>query len=294
MQLHNYLSEKCAIINSALDSFLPPVDRYPEIIHEAMRYSVMNGGKRLRPVLAIASCEAVGGDYSAVLPTGCAIEFIHAFSLIHDDLPSLDNDDLRRGRPTNHKVFGEAVAILAGDGLLAYAFETITQQTKNVPAEVVVDVTCKVAAATGMSGMIVGQIVDMISEGKKVDHETLKFMHRNKTGALITVSCVTGAMIGGGSPEQIASLRVYGEKIGIAFQIADDILDIEGSEEKLGKPIGSDLENEKSTYPSLFGLAKSKELACQAVSEAVAALAGFDERADPLRAIARYIVERDS
>jgi len=294
MDITTYLKEKCKIVDTALDSFLPPADRYPEVIHDAMRYSVMNGGKRLRPILAIASCEAVGGDSKATLPTACAIEFIHAFSLIHDDLPALDNDDLRRGKPTNHKVFGEAMAILAGDGLLAYAFETIAKHTTGVPADVVVDVTCKVASATGMSGMIIGQVVDMISEGKKIDADTLKYMHKNKTGALITVSCVTGAMLGGGTTEQIDALKVYGDKIGLAFQIADDILDIVGDQEKLGKPIGSDAENDKSTYPSLYGLEKSKELARQAVDEAVEALSIFDTKADPLREIARFIVERDS
>ncbi|HEY3298959.1 MAG TPA: farnesyl diphosphate synthase [Armatimonadota bacterium] len=294
MNLKEYLSEKREIIDSALDHYLPPADRYPEVLHEAMRYSVMNGGKRLRPVLAIAACEAVGGDYRLALPTGCAIELIHAFSLIHDDLPALDNDDLRRGNPTNHKVYGEAMAILAGDGLLAYAFETIAKFTKGVPAGTIVDVIGRVAAATGMSGMIVGQVVDIISEGQKIEPETLKFMHRNKTGALITLSCVTGALLGGGTDEQIDSLRLYGEKIGLAFQIADDILDVVGDQEKLGKPVGSDVENNKSTYPSLYGLEKSREFAEQAVQDAVNVLKGFDDKAEPLRTIARYIVIRDS
>jgi geranylgeranyl diphosphate synthase type II len=227
------------------------------------------------------------------LPTGCAIEFIHAFSLIHDDLPSLDNDDLRRGKPTNHKVFGEAMAILAGDGLLAYAFETIATRTKGVPAEVVMDITGRVAAATGMRGMIVGQVVDMISEGMHIDPDTLRFMHRNKTGALITVSCVTGGLLGGGTADQVDALRLYGEKIGLAFQIADDILDVVGDQDKLGKPVGSDIENDKSTYPSLFGLEKSSELAAVAVDEAIESLSIFDEKADPLREIARYIIERE-
>jgi len=293
LDLSAYLSEKRRLVDAALDEYLPPEDRYPETIHQAMRYSVMNGGKRLRPILALASCEAVGGNPATAMPTGCAIELIHAFSLIHDDLPALDNDDLRRGKPTNHKVFGEAMAILAGDGLLAYAFELIATRTTGIAPNILVEVIAKVAAATGMSGMIIGQVVDMISEGKKIEAETLKYMHRNKTGALITVSCVTGAMLGGGTPAQIEALTSYGENIGIAFQIADDILDVTGTEEKLGKPIGSDIGNEKSTYPSLYGLEKSKQLAQQAVDQAIQALYPLDNPAAPLRAIARFIVERD-
>lgn len=294
VDLKSYLKEKCRIVDVALDQYLPAEDRYPEVIYRAMRYSVMNGGKRLRPVLALAACEAVGGKAEVVLPAACSIEFIHAFSLIHDDLPALDNDDLRRGRPTNHRVFGEAMAILAGDALLAYAIETVTSRTEDIPAETLVEVTREIAAATGMSGMIVGQVVDLICEGKNVEPETLKYMHRNKTGALIRLSLVTGGRLSGASPEQLDALGLYGEKIGLAFQIADDILDIEGSEDKLGKPIGSDIRNEKTTYPSLYGLEKSKELAGQAVDDAVAALSIFDEKAEPLRAIAQYIVDRDN
>lgn len=294
MDLKNYLSEKRRIVDLALDQYLPPEDRYPDVIYRSMRYSVTNGGKRLRPVLTLAACEAVGGNPEVAMPTACSIEMIHAFSLIHDDLPALDNDDLRRGKPTNHRVFGEAIAILAGDGLLAYALETITGHTEGVAPEILLNVANSVAASTGMSGMIVGQVVDMLCEGKKVDPETLKFMHKNKTGALIKLSLTVGAMLGGGTQEQIDALGLYGEKIGLAFQIADDILDIEGTEDKLGKPVGSDLRNEKTTYPSLYGLEKSKELANLAVEEANQALQGFDDRAEPLRAIARYIVDRDS
>jgi geranylgeranyl diphosphate synthase type II len=294
VNLKSYLQEKRSLVDAALTEYLPPVDRYPEVIYQAMRYSVFNGGKRLRPVLAIAGCEAVGGNPVCVMPTACAIECIHAFSLIHDDLPALDDDDLRRGKPTNHKVFGEATAILAGDALLAFAFELMTGQTKDVPAEVVLDITRRVASASGTGGMVVGQVVDMICEGQLVEPEILEFMHRNKTGALIEISIRSGAMLGGGTPAQVEALSRYGWKIGLAFQIADDILDIVGDVEKLGKPIGSDAENQKSTYPALFGLDRSRELAQQTVDEAVDALCIFGERADPLRAIARYIVDRDS
>jgi geranylgeranyl diphosphate synthase type II len=277
-----------------MEEYLPSDDRFPKIIFESMRYSALNGGKRLRPILTLAACDAVGGDESAAMPAACAIEMIHAFSLIHDDLPALDNDDLRRGKPTNHKVFGEAIAILAGDLLLTYAFQLIPERTKGVPSDVVLEVVRKVASATGVGGMIVGQVVDMLSEGKHVSPETLEFMHRNKTGALMEASVVCGGMLGGGSPEQIEALRAYGQNIGLAFQIADDVLDIEGDEVKIGKPVGSDLENRKSTYPSLYGLERSKEMALQAASDAANALRIFGSEADPLRALARFIVEREA
>lgn len=293
MNLQDYLSEKSRIIDAALEEYLPPEDRFPEALYQAMRYSVFSGGKRLRPVLCLAACEAVGGNPEAALPTACAIEFIHTFSLIHDDLPAMDNDDLRRGKPTSHKVFGEAIAILAGDALLAFAFETIAGRTKGVPAEVLLDVTRRIASAAGIGGMIVGQVVDMISEGKQIGPDTLELTHRNKTGALIEASAVCGGLLGGGNPDQISAFGIYGRGIGLAFQIADDILDIEGEREKIGKPVGSDLRSRKATYPSIHGIEESKALAVQAVDEAIDALSIFDDRADPLRALARFIVERE-
>lgn len=274
--LQPYLSEKCRLIDQALEAHLPPEDRYPEVVHRAMRYSVLNSGKRIRPVLMLAACEAVGGKAEVVLPATCAIEFIHSFSLIHDDLPALDNDEFRRGKPASHKVFGEAIAILTGDALLTLAFETLTKST--VSSELLIKATARIASAAGIGGMIVGQVADVISEGENVQPETLEFIHRNKTGALIQASVYCGGLLGGGNDDQLRALDFYGEKIGLAFQIADDILDI--GEEK------------KATYPSLFGLEKSRELAGQAVDEAIAALSGFDERADPLRALARFIIER--
>lgn len=274
--LQPYLSEKCRLIDQALEAHLPPEDRYPEVIYRAMRYSVLNGGKRIRPALMLAACEAVGGDQQRILPAACAVEFIHAFSLIHDDLPALDNDDFRRGKPTGHKVFGEAIAILAGDALLTLAFETLTKT--EVSPELLVKVIARVASAAGIGGMIVGQVADIVSEGENLEPETLEFIHRNKTGALIQASVYCGGLLGGGNEERLRTLDVYGEKIGLAFQIADDILDV--GEEK------------KATYPSLFGLEKSRELAGQAVEEATTALSDFDEKADPLRALARFIIER--
>lgn len=294
MNLESYLSEKCRVIDAALEKYLPPEDRFPDVIYRAMRYGVLNGGKRIRPVLTLAACEAVGGDPEIALPTACAIEFIHSFSLIHDDLPTLDNDDFRRGKPTSHKVFGEAIAILAGDALLAFAFEIVTGRTKDVPAEVVLDVTRRIASAAGTDGMVVGQVVDMISEGRTVEPETLEFMHRHKTGTLIEASVVCGGLLGGATGEQLEALGLYGKKAGLAFQIADDILDIEGEQAKMGKTAGSDLRRKKATYPSLHGLEKSRELARRAAAEAIDALKGFDERADPLRALARFIIEREA
>jgi geranylgeranyl diphosphate synthase type II len=294
VNLQSYLSEKCRIIDSALGEYLPPEDRFPEVIFRAMRYSVLDGGKRLRPTLVLASCEAVGGDPAAAVPAACAIELIHTYSLIHDDLPAMDDDDFRRGKPTCHKVFGEAMAILAGDALQSLAFEIITGRTKGVAPEIVLEVARRVTSAAGIGGMVTGQVVDMLSEGKEISAETLRFMHAHKTGALIEASCVAGGLLGGGTPEQIKSLSLYGEKIGLAFQIADDILDIEGDRAKTGKSVGSDLRKRKSTYPSLFGLDESRELARRAVDEAVAALSTFDGCADPLRALARFVVEREA
>jgi len=293
VNLQSYLSEKCRIIDSALGEYLPPEDRFPEVIFRAMRYSVLSGGKRLRPTLVLAACEAVGGDPATAVPAACAVELIHSYSLIHDDLPAMDDDDFRRGKPTNHKVFGEAMAILAGDALQALAFEIITG-TKGVAPEIVLEVARRVASAAGIGGMVTGQVVDMLSEGKEIDAETLRFMHAHKTGALIEVSVVAGGLLGGGTPEQIKSLGLYGDKVGLAFQIADDILDIEGDRAKTGKSAGSDLRKRKSTYPSLFGLDESRELARRAVDEAVAALSAFDVCADPLRSLARFVVERES
>ncbi len=294
MDFDAYLTDQRRVIDAALNEFLPPEDRFPEVIYRAMRYSVLNGGKRLRPILVLASCEAVGGEPEIAVPTACAMEFIHSFSLVHDDLPALDNDDFRRGKPTNHKVFGEAIAILAGDALLAFAFETVTRRTKGVPAEVVLEITRRIASAAGTGGMVAGQVVDMISEGKKIEPETLEFMHRNKTGMLIEVSVVCGGLVGGASADQLDALSRYGGKVGLAFQIADDILDIEGEQERTGKATGGDRRKQKATYPSLYGLAKSKELARRAADEAIEAVRDFDERADPLRALARFVVEREA
>jgi geranylgeranyl diphosphate synthase type II len=291
--LHAYLEIKRHDIETALEHFLPPVASRPQTLHESLRYSVLAPGKRLRPVLVLAAAEAVGGQAEDVMPTACALECIHVFSLIHDDLPCMDNDDYRRGRLTNHKVYGEALALLAGDALLALAFQLIAENGANVPTGRVLPVLRLVAHASGTWGMVGGQVVDMQSQGQEVTPETLRYIHAHKTGALLTASVLSGAMLAGADDAQIEALSAYGGHIGLAFQIADDILDVTGDESKIGKPVGSDEERNKATYPRLFGLDESKRRAHEEVESALQALATFDARADPLRALARFIVERD-
>ncbi|MEN6522079.1 MAG: polyprenyl synthetase family protein [Armatimonadota bacterium] len=293
MDLKQYLKERKAIVDAALDRYLPPATDQPGVVHEAMRYSTIDGGKRIRPILTLAGCDAVGGRMEMAMPAACALECIHAFSLIHDDLPCMDDDDLRRGRPTSHKVFGEAMALLAGDALFAFAFQLISETPKDVASDVVLDVWRKIAEATGTNGMVGGQVMDMLAQGRPSSIPEIELIHRRKTGALLKVAIVTGGMLGGGSEEQVDALSCYGRNIGLAFQIADDILDIKGDEKKLGKPIGSDLEMEKATYPSVIGIEKSMELAKKAMDDAIAALSIFDEKSDPLREIARFVVERE-
>ncbi len=300
--LQAYFRDCQSLIESALENSLPKKEVYPPKIHEAMRYSLMAGGKRIRPILCLAGSEACGGGRRAVLPVACALEMIHTFSLIHDDLPAMDDDNLRRGLPTNHKVFGEAIAILAGDGLVAQAFVVLGQMgnTCDNPQKLL-EVIRDIALATGSVGMVGGQVVDMESagstthgstpQGKKIDLKTLQQLHRLKTGCLITASVVSGAKLATSSVEKIISLERYGESIGLAFQIADDILDIEGGAE-IGKDIGSDVDNNKSTYPALLGLDGAKQAAQNCKNEALGALRDFGPEADPLRAIAEYIVDR--
>jgi geranylgeranyl diphosphate synthase type II len=296
MDFKSYINDRKRQVDQALERYLAEDRGFPEKLNKAVYYSVAAGGKRVRPILAIASAEAVGGSIDDVLPLAAALEMIHTFSLIHDDLPAMDDDDLRRGIPTNHAVYGEAMAILAGDALLAEAFYCITRlmNRSGVRPEVVVDVIKDVAMATGPRGMVGGQVLDLDAEGKNISLEELEKIHRHKTGWLLTVSVTAGAKVCGASPEQLAALRRYGEAIGLAFQVADDILDVEGNEDELGKPIGSDEANEKATFPAVIGLKASKERALRLVEEAHAAVKGFDDRAEPLREIARYIIERRS
>lgn len=292
--LQPYLEEQFALIESALDQYLPRETTRPARLHEAMRYSVLGGGKRIRPVLLLAACEAVGGDPHAALPAACATEMIHGYSLIHDDLPAMDNDDLRRGRPTNHKVYGEATAILAGDGLLTEAFILLSRPDiwDQVTADARLEVINLLASHAGTRGMVGGQMVDMEVEGTVIDLPTLEYIHTHKTGALIKAAVVSGGILGGATGEQRDALERYAAAAGLAFQIADDILDIIAEQAQLGKNIGSDQKRGKATYPALLGLSEARQRAVELNAIAISALEIFGDEARPLRAIARYIVER--
>ncbi len=278
-------------VEAALDQSLPVV--YPETIYESMRYSLMAGGKRLRPILCLATCEMLGGTLAQAIPTACAVEMIHTMSLIHDDLPAMDNDDYRRGKLTNHKVYGEGLAILAGDGLLAYAFEYVAAATKQVSSDRVLRVIAQLARAVGAAGLVGGQVVDLECEGKAdVGLDTLNFIHRHKTAALLEVSVTSGAILAGAADSDIQCLARYAQNIGLAFQIVDDILDITATQAELGKTAGKDVQAQKVTYPSLWGLEKSREQAQLLVQSAKAELVGFGDRALPLAALADYITAR--
>ncbi len=296
LDLSAYLRARTDLVDAALDRWLPGKEALPPRLHEAMRYSVFAGGKRLRPVLMIAACEAVGGAYQQVLHAACAMEMIHTYSLIHDDLPAMDDDDFRRGRPTNHKVYGEANAILAGDALLTEAFRLLADPEANrgVDPGVTLRVIETVARCAGSHGMVGGQVVDMESEGKPIDFATLQYIHTRKTGALFLASIQAGAWLGGGSDEQMTALTRYGETAGLAFQIADDILDIIGDQAQIGKDVGSDLARGKATYPALLGLSEARRRADELRDLALAAIKPLGAPAEPLRAIARYIVDRTS
>lgn len=286
--LKNYLAEKRAVIESELDILIPDTDAGR--IRSAMRHSLMAGGKRLRPVLCLASIEAMGKNPEKGIGVACSIEMIHTYSLIHDDLPAMDNDDLRRGLPTCHKAFDEATAILAGDALLTSAFELLADSLAETPeCHRIIKI---IAGAAGHNGMIKGQMLDIMSEGKNLSREALEQLHRFKTGALIEASVLSGAMIAGADKKKLDGLGKYARLIGLAFQVADDILNVEGDPELMGKAKGSDEELGKATFPSIIGIEESRKYAAELVSSAIEALAEFDAKADPLRAIARYIIER--
>lgn len=289
--LSAYLQAQQSIVEAALDRAIPVI--YPEKIYEAMRYSLLAGGKRLRPILCLATCEMAGGSTEMSLPTACALEMIHTMSLIHDDLPAMDNDDYRRGKLTNHKVYGDDIAILAGDGLLAYAFEFVAANTQNVPAERVLQVIARLGRAVGAAGLVGGQVVDLESEAKPdVSIETLNFIHNHKTAALLEACVVCGGILAGTSQEDLQRLSRYAQNIGLAFQIIDDILDITATQEELGKTAGKDLQAQKVTYPSLWGIEESKNQAQQLIASAIAQLEPFGDKATPLIAIAHYITSR--
>ncbi len=296
MSLKDYLEAKKKLVDEALDRFLPGEREISPELFKSARYSVFAGGKRIRPILCMAASETLGQDGAMTLPVACALEMIHTYSLIHDDLPAMDDDDYRRGMPTNHKVFGEDIAILAGDALLTEAFHLMSGSdlVKGIAPERCLRIIREISEAAGFFGMIGGQVIDLKSEGQDVTMETLHRIHTLKTEALITVSVRAGAIIAGADEDELQRLSLYGSKIGLAFQIADDILDIEGDQEILGKDTGSDSEKKKVTFPALIGIEASKEKAACLIEEALAALTSFDQRAEPLRMIAKFIVERES
>ena len=279
--------------DSALERLLPGSDERPSSIHRAMRHSVFAGGKRIRPILCIEAGRAIAGSVpDGIEDVGAALEMLHTYSLIHDDLPALDNDDLRRGRPTCHKVFGEATAILAGDALQTHAYQVLSQL--HCSAEARVRIIEEIARGTGtINGMIGGQVVDLEAEHKKPDNETLEYIHRSKTAALITASVVSGGIYAGASDEQVEYLRRYGQAIGLAFQIVDDILDVTQTSEQLGKTAGKDIASEKATYPALFGIEKSRQKAASLLHSASQALEKIQGRGNVLRALAQFLIERE-
>jgi len=295
MNLQTYLKSHQKTINAALGDLLKTDSSQPDLIIQAMRYSLLAGGKRLRPILAIAAAEATQGNAAAVLPVACAIEMIHTYSLIHDDLPAMDNDILRRGQPTAHIQFDEATAILAGDALLTKAFEILSAPQEDQPTDYMsrLRIVHILSRAAGHQGMIQGQMLDISGEGQELDLESLKELHLFKTGALIEASVKIGATYGHADADQIKALREYANRIGLAFQIADDILNVSGDPECLGKAVGTDSIKGKNTFPNLLGLDNARKYAQDLVQNALKAIRIFDSQADPLRAIARYIRERD-
>jgi geranylgeranyl diphosphate synthase type II len=293
MKLPHFFEADHALIEAALERILPTEDTQPPSIHRAMRYSVFAGGKRIRPILCLESARIFTPHLDGAIQVGCALEFIHTYSLIHDDLPALDNDDLRRGKPTCHKVFGEAMAILAGDALLTFAFETLARA--HIAPEARVGLIAEIAAAAGtVNGMVGGQVADVEAGGNPVDAAMLEYIHRSKTAALIRGCIVAGAMAGGASPRDVARLRAFGENIGWAFQVVDDILDVEESSAALGKTAGKDQAQQKATYPALYGLEKSRAIAAALEASALRDLDSFGERAARLRELAAFLVARRS
>jgi geranylgeranyl diphosphate synthase type II len=297
MDITRYLQEKKEKVDSALEKYLPEKEEFTLNLHKAIQHSLFAGGKRIRPILSIASFEAVGGKGERILPFACALEMIHTYSLIHDDLPAMDNDDYRRGQPACHKVFGEAIAILAGDGLLTEAFKLMTNQSvKDHPSSdggLILELVNEVAQAAGVSGMVGGQVADIESEGKAVDLPTVQYIHTYKTGAMILASVRVGAKLGGAKESILKALTRYGENLGLAFQVADDILNVEGKAALMGKKTGSDLSKGKATYPSVLGVEESKKRARELVRLAVDALKPLGPEADPLREIARFVAARE-
>ncbi|MFZ4666523.1 MAG: geranylgeranyl diphosphate synthase CrtE [Prochlorotrichaceae cyanobacterium] len=289
--LTTYLAQRKDKVEAAMDLALPVAP--PETIYNSMRYSLLAGGKRLRPILCLATCELTGGTIEMAMPTACALEMVHTMSLIHDDLPSMDNDDYRRGKLTNHKIYGEDIAILAGDGLLAYAFEHLAIKTQGVPADRLLEIVALLGRAVGAEGLVGGQVVDLESEGNpNISVEMLDFIHTRKTAALLEVSVLSGAILTGSDQSCLDRLSRYAQRIGLAFQIVDDILDITSTQEELGKSIGKDVKAQKATYPSLWGLEKSRQRAEELIEEAKAELTVWGDKSLPLLTLADFITGR--
>jgi len=290
--LKNYLEERTAAVNRALNEFLPRASTKPTTIHRAMRYSLFAGGKRMRPAVCLAAAEACGGSENAAMPLACAVECIHTYSLIHDDLPAMDNDDYRRGKLTNHKVFGEGIAVLAGDALLTQAFE-IAAQARGWPRYSHREIILEIARASGSLQLIAGQVADVEGEGKKTSAQQLKYIHERKTSALLCCSVRLGGMSANCTPAQLKALTDFGYNVGLAFQIIDDILDVTQTSEQLGKTAGKDTATQKATYPSIAGLEKSRKIAKQLTDRAFASLRIFQGKAVALEALAEYLLKRD-
>lgn len=291
--LNAYLAKCTAEVNDAMDQFLPKAKTKPAVLHESMRYSIYAGGKRIRPAICLAAAEACGGKIEPALPLACAVECIHTYSLIHDDLPAMDNDDFRRGKPTNHKVYGEGMAILAGDALLTQAFE-IAALSKGWPRYSHKDLVLEIAKASGSLQLIAGQAADLQGEGKKLSVPELRYIHERKTSALLCCSVRLGGMSANCTPKQLQALTDFGYNVGLAFQVIDDILDVTQTSEKLGKTAGKDTAAQKATYPSIVGLEKSKKIAKQLTDKAFAALKPFKGKAVALENIASYLLKRDN
>lgn len=286
---------RLAQVKQVLENTLPTQETKPSVIHEAMRYSTLDGGKRLRALLAMAACEAVGGEVEKTFGLVAAVEMVHAYSLIHDDLPCMDDDDLRRGKPTNHKVFGEAMAVLAGDALLTEAFLELSQMPEKygVPLDTTIQVISELAIGAGSRGMVGGQVVDIEAEQQKADKQTLQYIHEHKTSALIVAALRGGALLGGSTPKQLDKITTYGKNFGLAFQITDDILDEVGEIEQLGKTVGRDQSLGKQTFPRMYGLEESKLMAQKHVDLCLSALEGFSDQAWFLRELASFIIQRN-
>ncbi len=290
--LQDFLATRTEAVNRALDKFLPSEKTRPVTIHRAMRYSLFAGGKRMRPALCLAAAQACGGHETDALPLACAVECIHTYSLIHDDLPAMDNDDFRRGKPTNHKVFGQGIAVLAGDALLTQAFE-IAAQAKGWPRYPHRDLILEIAKASGSLQLVAGQVADLEGEGKKISANELRYIHERKTSALLCCSVRLGGMSANCSPAQLRALTDFGYHVGLAFQVIDDILDVTQTSEQLGKTAGKDTAAQKATYPAIVGLEKSRKIAEQLTAKAFAALKAFKGKAVALEALAEFLLKRD-